>query len=152
MRRAILELKYQGMTSLAAPLGGLLGGYWKEQHLEADLIVPVPLHARRQRQRGFNQAALLAQAVGRNLRIAVALDALERVRNSPAQAKAESAHARHANVQGAFRARPGVGLQGARVLVIDDVCTTGATLESCAQALKAAGASKVWGLTLARER
>ncbi|MSQ33675.1 MAG: ComF family protein [Dehalococcoidia bacterium] len=152
IRRAILELKHQGVSSLARPLGRLLHEYLVEHPLKSDLIVPVPLHARRQRQRGFNQAILLAKELGRLQRIPVDLSVLQRVRNSPAQAKANTAEERRANVRDAFKPAEGPPLQDKQVLLVDDVCTTGATLDACARSLKAAGAAKVWGVTLARER
>ncbi|MBI3953468.1 MAG: ComF family protein [Chloroflexi bacterium] len=152
IRRAILELKYQGVASLAVTLGRLLHDYLEAHPLPADVIVPLPLHSRRQRRRGFNQAALLAKEVGRLRHRPVGADLIVRVRNSPSQAQAATAEERRANVKGAFQVREGAALGGKRVLLVDDVCTTGATLDACARALKEAGAAEVWGLTVARER
>jgi ComF family protein len=114
----------------------------------ADCVVPVPLHWRRQYARGFNQARELASHLGPPV-----VDALVRRRHTRAQVEL-AAGGRRANVLGAFRLRRGwlwhPNLQGANVLLVDDVITTGATLESCAAVLKTAGASGVCALTAAR--
>ncbi len=110
----------------------------------ADIAVPVPLHRRRQRARGFNQAAELA----RHLELP-ALLALTRVRATPSQTDLPAAR-RHANVRDAFALRRGIDVHGLRVVLIDDVSTTGATLESCARVLREAGAVEVSALTAAR--
>jgi ComF family protein len=152
IRRAILELKYQGISSLAAPLGRLLYEYTVVHPLPADIVVPVPLHGHRLRQRGFNQAALLARELGKLQHMPVAPGLLKRMRNSPSQAQAATADERRSNVRGAFQIAQADSVEGKRVLLIDDVCTTGATLDACARVLREAGAARVWGLTLARER
>jgi ComF family protein len=117
-----------------------------------DVIVPMPLHWRKRWQRGFNQAELLAREIGRRTKTPVK-NVLRRVRNTASQAGLTSSK-RRKNVSGAFqtsrRPKTGVALQGSRVLLIDDVMTTGATAASCARALKRAGASQVTLLTLAR--
>jgi ComF family protein len=114
----------------------------------ADCVVPVPLHWRRQYARGFNQARELASHLGPPV-----IDALVRRRHTRAQVEL-AADGRRANVLAAFRLRRGwfrhPDLQGAKVLLVDDVITTGATLESCATVLKTAGASTVCALTAAR--
>jgi predicted amidophosphoribosyltransferase len=109
----------------------------------------VPLHSKRLRQRGYNQAALLAGEIGRLTGLAVAEDRLVRQRDTIAQARTATALERRANVRDAFICRK--ALDGESVLLIDDVCTTGATLDACAMAVKNAGAGSVWGLTAARE-
>ena len=148
LRRAIHALKYEGVRIVAEPLGGLLADYWPTQHLAADLVVPVPLHAARQRQRGYNQSALLARIFGEQLGLSVTTVALSRIRNTPSQVGL-SRDARWDNVWGAFRSEAG-SLSGARVLLVDDVLTSGATLEACAAALLQASASQVHALTLTR--
>jgi ComF family protein len=110
-----------------------------------DAAVPVPLYWRRRLQRGFNQAELLARGLSRRTGIPV-VRALSRLRPTPAQAGLSNS-ARRQNVSQAFRAR---GVQGKRILLIDDVMTTGATAASCAAALKQAGARRVSLLTVAR--
>lgn len=120
---------------------------------EAEVIVPVPLHRRRLRQRRYNQAALLAQALGRVSGHTVAPDALVRVRDTPSQAGRDKA-ARRRNVRKAFAVRPGQEgmIAGRRILVVDDVLTTGATVNACARTLLDAGASAVDIVTLGRAR
>jgi ComF family protein len=113
-----------------------------------DFIVPVPLHWHRQWRRGYNQAELLAREVSRHRRIPI-LNALRRRKATANQAGLTSA-ARRLNIAGAFQSRDGIDLRGKRVLLIDDVFTTGATASACALALKKAGAGTVSLLTLAR--
>lgn len=150
-RQIVHELKYHNFKALAGPLGELLADYFLANRLAADVLVPVPLHPSRLRERGYNQSALLAREMGRRLSIPVLEKGLTRVRHTQPQAKAADALQRRHNVRGAFGCREKTFV-GKRVLLIDDVCTTGATLEACAVALQAAGAVSVWGLTLARER
>lgn len=149
VREAIHHLKYRNLRALAGPLGGLLWGYLEAHPLPVEALTPVPLHPRRLRERGHNQAALLARELGRRADLPLLEGSLVRVRASLPQARASNAQQRRANVEGAFLCRG--HLEGLRILLVDDVCTTGATLEACAVALKKAGAASVWGLTLARE-
>ncbi|HEX5230132.1 MAG TPA: ComF family protein [Bryobacteraceae bacterium] len=144
LRKLIQLFKYGRVQTLAKPLGRLLGrALPREQGFDA--IVPMPLHWRKRWQRGFNQATLLAREIGRRTHTPVR-NAMRRVRNTESQAGLTSAKRRQ-NVSGAFRAG---GPIAGRVLLIDDVMTTGATAASCARALKRAGASHVTLLTLAR--
>lgn len=115
-----------------------------------DAVVPVPLHPWRLRERGYNQSALLAREAGKLLSVPVVEGSLVRQSNGRAQVKAADAAERRRNVEGAFRCRD-ERLAGKHVVILDDVCTTGATLDSCAVALRGAGVASVWGLTLARE-
>jgi ComF family protein len=144
LRELIHLYKYGKVRTLARPLSG-----WLAQALPRDeafdALVPVPLYWRRRWQRGFNQAELLARGLSRRTGIPV-VTALGRVRPTPAQAGL-STSARRRNVAKAFRARD---VQGKRILLIDDVMTTGATATSCALALKQAGARRVALLTVAR--
>jgi ComF family protein len=112
--------------------------------------VPVPLHRSRQRERGYNQATLLARELGHLLQLPVIEDAVVRSRATAPQVDL-GAQARHANVRNAFRCQ-GNNLAGKRALLVDDVCTSGATLESTCLALRGAGVSSVWACTLARAR
>ena len=150
MRQAIHQFKYHGVKALASPLAQLMAESLETKPVPADVIVPVPLHPRRLRERGYNQSGLLAQELGKRSGLPVTDKPLVRHRDAPAQARTASAEARRNNVRGAFSCNDS-RLEGKQVLIIDDVCTTGATLDSCAAALKEAGASSVWGLTLARE-
>lgn len=149
VRQAILYLKYRHLKTVAAPLSQLLAEYLGSHPLKGEVIIPVPLHPKRLRERGYNQASLLAKELSKLLGLPVGEDTLIRVKDSLPQARARSALERRRNVQGAFTCHQGLG--GRQILLVDDVCTTGATLDACAQALKSAGAASVWGLTAARE-
>ncbi len=149
LRDAIHDLKYNNNRSIARPLGARMAAYWLEHRLSADLIVPVPLHRGRLAERGYNQAALLARVLGREVGVRVAEDTLERQRATQQQVGL-GASDRRQNVAGAFAGRGDVS--GRCVVLIDDVCTTGSTLEACATALRASGTAGVWAFTLARAR
>jgi ComF family protein len=148
LRPAVHALKYEGLRAVAAPLAELLAQCWLAEGSPADVIVPVPLHPRRVRQRGYNQSALLAQALGLRLGVPVRCQVLARQRDTRSQVGL-SAWERRDNVWGAFVCGDN-GLSGMRILLVDDVFTTGATLEACAHALRAAGAARVHALTLTR--
>lgn len=148
VRAAIHYLKYRHARELAEPLGELMARYWQLHPWPAEVVVPVPLHPSRQQRRGYNQAALLAWALSRRIGLPMDEDALCRVRDTASQMRLQAAD-RHRNVEDAFRC-PTHRMRGRRVLLVDDVCTTGATLEACADALREGGARQVWGLTLAR--
>jgi competence protein ComFC len=150
IRQAIHELKYNNLRAIAPVLAAYLGPTLQESGFEPDTIVPVPLHRSRERRRGYNQSQLLAAALCGATGIAPRTRALARVRNAGSQVGSRSATARADNVADAFVCAD-ESLTGKKVLLVDDVCTTGATLESCAQALRRAGVSQVWGLTVARE-
>ncbi|QBD81949.1 ComF family protein [Ktedonosporobacter rubrisoli] len=152
LRACIHELKYNGNIRLAEPLGALLAQAYQAHGLHADLIVPIPLHHERERQRGYNQANLLAQVCSARLALPLLHTLVSRVQPTKAQTHL-SASERQQNVLGAFLYTPlpsNFRLEGRKVLLIDDVCTTGATLEACAAPLFAAHAAEVWGLVLAR--
>jgi ComF family protein len=147
IRPAIHDFKYEGARDLAQPLADWLVAAWRLHHLSADLIVPVPLHAQRERERGYNQSALLAKWLSAAVGVPVAPAELVRaVRTRPQVGLTQEQ--RRANIAGAFRCAGHV--TDIRIVLVDDVCTTGSTLEACAQELKAAGAAAVWGLTVAR--
>jgi ComF family protein len=149
--QAIVRMKYESRPDLARPLGDLL---WRSLapragSLREVLVVPVPLHPSRLAERGFNQSSLLARRVARHLGASFAPLALARARDTPKQATLDR-EARLANVAGAFRAREAARVSGRAVLLVDDVSTTGATLDACSHALRAAGASAVATAVLAR--
>jgi competence protein ComFC len=148
MREAIHRFKYYNSQNLATPLGKMMVSYWQDVRLPAEVIVPVPLHTRRLRERGYNQAALLARELGKGVGLPVLEDALARVRETSPQVDL-NAEERKENVRGAFHCPDG-RLAGKSVLLVDDVYTTGATLEACSLALKQRGVRTVWALTLAR--
>ena len=152
LRGYIHALKYRGNTRLAQPLGHLLAQAFVTYNIQADMIVPVPLHSERERQRGYNHAYLLAQVCSLELGIPLYTDLLTRQRPTLAQVDLNPAERRQ-NVAGAFVCTPAFAtgaLFKRRILIVDDVCTTGSTLEACAAPIFAAGAIAVWCLVLAR--
>ncbi len=149
-RAAVHALKYQGLAAIAPTMADLMAAFLRDHPQPADLIVPVPLFPRRQRQRGYNQAALLAKELSPRLGLPLAKGALMRRRPTPPQARSVDLAARRANVAGAFAA-DAAQVAGRRLLLIDDVMTTGATLDACGRALLDAGAVAVFALTFARE-
>ena len=145
LRALVHALKYEGRRSLARPLAALMRIRGADMLTGADWAVPVPLHPSRRRERGFNQAADLARHLGVPVR-----RALRRHRATRTQTGLPAAR-RHGNVRGAFAlARGREGLEGSVVVLIDDVSTTGATLDACARVLKEAGVREVRALTAAR--
>ncbi len=149
-REVIHCFKYDGLTALASLLAGSMVTYWHAHALPADVVVPVPLHAKRQGERGYNQSALLARELARLT--GLPLDERTTVRRRATAPQVDlDAQQRKENVRGAFVA-VGTALAGRDVLLIDDVCTTGATLEACATALLGSGVHRVHALTLARAR
>lgn len=150
-RRLILPFKHADRVELSAVLAPYMARAGVELLAAADILVPVPLHRARLFRRRYNQAALLARALGRARSRPVLLDALRRVRGTtPLGAK--SAEERVAALAGAIEMRPSraTGIAGRRVLLIDDVMTSGATANACAAALLAAGAAAVDVLAAAR--
>ena len=150
IRQAIHQLKYQNLRALAAPLAQLLSDYLVTHPVPGEVLVPVPLHRKRLRERGYNQSRLLARELGKFFNLPVVADCLIRQRNAPPQARTSTVEERQRNVADAFACRDD-RLRDKQVLLIDDVSTSGATLDACATVLKAAGAVSVWGLVLARE-
>ncbi len=150
-RALVLRFKYGDRTDAAPAFGHWLARAGKELLMQADLVVPVPLHRFRLFTRRFNQSALLAQALGRESDVAVAVDLMVRTRNTPTQAELSSVQ-RARNMRGAFTVRPQWHdrVRGASLLLVDDVMTTGATVEECSKTLLEAGAASVDVITLAR--
>ncbi len=135
---------------MTEPLAKFLNDYLTTNPIPGETLVPVPLHRQRLRERGYNQSSLLAQGIGKLTSLPVVDDCLIRQRHALPQARTQTVEERRSNVADAFTCRDH-GLKDKQVLLIDDVATSGATLDACAVALKAAGATSVWGLTLARE-
>jgi ComF family protein len=150
IRQAIHHLKYKNLRALATPLAELLNDYLVTNPIPGEAVVPVPLHRKRLRERGYNQSSLLAHELGKLINLPVVDDCLIRDRHSLPQARASTVDERRSNVAQAFTCRDH-RLKKKQVLLIDDVSTSGATLDACASALKASGATSVWGLVLARE-
>ena len=152
LRRAVHRLKYRGRSGGARTLAGLLvplaAEMTRNRPSAPPVLVPVPLDPGRERERGYNQAALLARPLAGTLRLTCAPALLRRRRPTPPQVGLSRARRRE-NVRDAFIAHPDVA--GREVLLVDDVTTTGSTLGSAASACRAAGALRVSALTLARE-
>ncbi len=149
-KEMIHELKYGGLAELAPMLGELICQRLRYKLPRGDLlwVVPVPLHPRKEKERGFNQAELLARYLSNELELHGSL-ALERTRYTDPQAKL-SGTKRRTNITDAFRIADAESIEGKTILLVDDVATTLSTLNECAKVLKEAGAKKVWGVVVAR--
>ena len=152
VREGMRRYKFDGGRGHAQLFGWLMGRCLAERwEGTADLVTWAPLHPKRRRERGYDQAELLARRVGGLAGLPVERT-LEKTRATAVQSQTGEDEARRANVQGAYRALPGLELAGKRVVLVDDVATSGATLSECAAALRQAGADVVVGLTFARAR
>jgi len=149
LREAIHAFKYQGLRALAGTLGEIMYDCWDAAPWLVDVIVPVPLHPQRQRERGYNQSALLARELACQTTLPVVEGVLLRTTPTPPQVGLNAAE-RAENVRDAFRCRD-ESLSNRQVLLVDDVLTTGATLRACTHALLEGKARAVWGLTLAHD-
>jgi ComF family protein len=142
-------LKFERVEPLGAWFAGQLAEVVRREGILADVVVPVPLHRQRERERGYNQADLVARPLARKL--GLPYRAVLLVRNKPRPDKhILSLEERWDSVRGAFATHPGSKVDKLCVLLVDDVMTTGATLDACAKALRGAGAKSVIGLTVAR--
>ncbi len=149
IRSAIHAFKYRGGMQIVETLAPSLTQAWRASNMVSDLLVPVPLHARREARRGYNQAQVLTRVLGAQLALPTASRALRRVRDTASQTHLNR-EARHRNVAEAFAVFPELELTGLVVTLVDDVATTGATLNACAVVLLEAGAKAVNAFTLAR--
>ena len=151
-RQALHQLKYAGERRLAEPLGGVVAERWRRAGAGGELLVNVPVHEGRRRERGYDQAALIAAEAARQLGLPW-VPAVERTRATTAQYRLDRRH-RASNVQDAFAVRRGLTsvVAGRWVVLVDDVVTTGATLCEAARALLGAGVTAVSAVTVARER
>ncbi len=146
--QALHRFKYRGEVGLADPLGRMAAGVdFGGQNFEA--VIPVPLHVSRLRERGFNQALLIGEGLGKKHKVKVLRRAIQRVRNTPPQVSLGPSD-RKRNVRKAFAVVQPEKIRGKNLLLVDDVFTTGSTVNECARILKKAGAEKVLVLTLAR--
>jgi competence protein ComFC len=149
IREAVHQFKYKNLRALAPTLGAMMADYLQTNPIPGEILVPVPLHPKRWRERGYNQSGLLAKELGKTAGLPVIEDGLMRQKYTPPQAKTLNVVERKKNAIGAFSCHS--DLKNKKIIVIDDVSTSGATLDACATVLKTAGADSVWGLTLARE-
>lgn len=150
VRESVHQLKYKNLRSLARPLAILLRDYFLQNPLPGEMLMPVPLHPKRLRERGYNQSALLAQELGKLLELPVNDNFLVRSKYMLPQARTNSVDERRLNVTNAFACTRSA-LPCTQVLLVDDVSTSGSTLDACAATLKSAGIVSVWGIVLARE-
>ncbi len=151
--KLVQAFKYSGKTKVGELLGLALAALVQQDQVlsAADAVCPVPLHPARLRERGFNQSLLLAAAISMSTRIPL-VECLTRPKNTPTQTAKTSADARRKNLAGAFRLRPDASVGGKKVLLVDDVMTTGATLDQAAQELLKGGAATVLGAVVAAAR
>lgn len=156
IKEAIGKLKYKFITDLAEELIELTVEYLQNHksyiiNLKSSVLIPVPLHSRRQRWRGFNQAELLGRMLGQKFNWQVRTDLLARHKYTKPQIKLKGKERRR-NIRGAFKINPNSKflIRNSKFILFDDVWTTGSTLRECGQVLKRAGAKEIWGLTLAR--
>ncbi len=149
LRDAIQKLKYRGERSLAQPLGEMLLSAYRLMDAEADLVIPIPLSRGRLLERGFNQSLLLARYLCKKTGMPLRGELLVKVKETPPQVSL-TASQRKENPKGAFSVRDPGALKGKRVLLVDDVFTTGATIGEASKALLRAGAKEVLAVTVAR--
>jgi len=163
LKNMIQAFKYNFVRSLAKPLGQILINFLEEtrkinfssedvgilQNPQGVLLIPIPLHRKRFLERDFNQAELLAIEVANRFGFKLSSDILKRLRYTPPQVKLKR-EAREENIKRAFSCVAPEAVKGKKILLLDDVFTTGATVNECAQVLKKAGAREIWGLVLAK--
>lgn len=148
VRNALHRLKYRNDLGLGDALASQMVDYVRRLGWDIDVVVPVPLGRKRLQERGYNQVGLIARPLAMAIQIDFAPDALERTRETRSQVGLTKPE-RHENVQNAFRANP-ARVKKRRILLMDDVATTGSTLSSCAEAFYAADAQDVFALTVSR--
>lgn len=134
LQQLLHALKYKYRKDIGYYLGNLLGIWLSDQDIHADYVIPVPIHPRKQRKRGYNQAYLLASGVSKILNLPIHNQALIRTKDTESQTK-HNRELRNISVAQAFKVKDPISLANSHILLIDDVLTTGATLEACARAL-----------------
>ena len=147
-RELVHRLKYRNLRALAPGMAGLMARHLESHPMDADVLIPVPLHPRRERARGYNQSELLTRGLSRLTGLPSATGVLHRHRDTAPQVEMESREERRLNIEGAFACS--TDLAGQSVLLVDDVVSTGGTVSACAAPLKGAGARSVSVLVLAR--
>lgn len=153
LRNAIHLYKYERVKELGDVLGGFLARMLEFYEFEAGaglVLVPIPLHKNRKRERGFNQAEILAEFLAARFHLAIAVDALHRIKNTLPQIEMATDSGRRENIADAFQVVTPEVVRKKTIILVDDVATSGATLEEAARALKAAGAKSVWAAVIAR--
>ena len=151
VRSSLLRYKFGGRSVYAECYGEFLAKCIDENHISCDSITWTPLSRQRLRKRGYDQARLLAQELSRRTGLPC-ISTLRKLRNNPAQSSTGNAQKRKQNVRGVYALQKGVSVQGRRILLVDDIVTTGATLSACAEVLKKAGAAEITAVTLARSK
>lgn len=153
IRKTIKSFKYDFIERLVEPIGRLMAKYLEKISNETDfknfVIVPVPLHKLRFNRRGYNQSELVAFEISKFLNLGIATDLMAKVRSTKDQASLKE-EIRTENIEGAFVCLKPEGVPGKKIMLVDDVYTTGATMNECARVLKESGAAEVWGLAIAR--
>ncbi|MBI2447643.1 MAG: ComF family protein, partial [Candidatus Omnitrophica bacterium] len=152
LRECIHTLKYRGKVHLARPLGQLMADFAKDHlnEISMDMIIPVPLHSSKKREREFNQAELLSRGVSKALHLPIVTNNLKRIRPTQPQSNLDSKEERLANIRDAFKLTSPPKLTGKSILLIDDLFTSGSTVNECSRTLLDGGAQEVVVLALAR--
>ena len=150
IKKAIHRYKYDFVKELANPLGQLMIKKLNQQNIKDSILIPIPLHLKRLRWRGFNQADLLAQHIGKELNIPVINNLLIRTKHTLPQAKIENAQERQQNIKQAFALNLRTLFSGRSFILIDDISTTGATLKECAKILKPLKPKEIYGLVISK--
>jgi len=151
VKEIIHQYKYNFIKDLSEPLAELMSRKLSSYFSSGSIVlIPVPLHKKRLRWRGFNQSDLLAQEINQRLNFPIANDILIRKKHTLPQVKIENAPKRKQNIKNAFQLNSDQSLEDKTIILIDDISTTGATLKECAKALKPLKPKEIWGLVLAK--
>jgi len=150
VKTLIYKLKYSGHTYLATTIGHIMADKLKQENIEADIIIPVPLHRSKERKRGFNQAILISKYMVGKIDISLDINALTRIKNTRAMHNLTRGE-RLENVEGAFEVANKEAIANKNILLIDDIFTTGSTVNSCSKELINNGAKSVTVMTFARD-
>ena len=153
VKKIILAYKYDFIKDLSRPLSNLLIKYLAQLNFPIDAnftLIAVPLHKKREKYRGFNQSAMLAELLAEHFKLPILNDVLIRGRDTQPQTECVHPKERKENIRGAFECARPEEVKGKKIILVDDVLTTGATLRECAQVLRRAGAKEIWGLAAAK--